>query len=1051
MATWSCAACGGENPEGMRFCGHCGSPAEAPAAALATTPAADVTDALRSFVTGQVADRLVEAGGKLTEERRLVTALFADVSGFTSLAERLDPEQLLEVIDPVVSALSDVVGRYEGFVEKFAGDALLALFGAPVSHEDDPERALMVAMEMHRELASMRERLPGDAADLTLHVGVNSGHGIARMIGSEVRMDYAVLGDSVILAQRLESAAPANETYVGETTFRLARHHFEFEPVGELTLKGKAKPVPAWRLVGEQRARTTRAPLDGREVRLVGRERELAMLRAVVDAVETGRGGIVELTGEPGVGKSRLTAAVRDHAESAGFRWLETRCLSYGSGLPYWPYAELLRGNAAIRGEDSPEDAAARLVSVAEAMPDAVPFFARLLGLPGTNGVAMLEPEAFRRGLHDAFVRWLDAESAATPLVLAVEDVHWADASSLALTHEVAAATSSAALLLYLTGRPEASEKLEPSVTATRLTLEPLSPDAAADLVGSVLDGDPPAGLVEIVDERGGGNPFFIEELVRSLQDQGTLVRTDGRWRLDRSADAASLPPTVEGVLSARIDLLPRAAASLLQAASAVGRRVPIALLESIEPDGLDELERLRERGFLEPAPDEAGLLVFHHALVQDAAYARLLRRQKRDLHRRIAEAAETLYGSGEDAVDLLARHLYLGEAGAKAAEYLERAGRRASQLFANEEAILHFERAIEVAQADGDLADRRPRLLLALAELCELTGDYERALDLYEEVRLATNDLRAWCGKAAVLRKRGDYGAAIDVVEIAFRDERLRDGDLTPLWLEHGWILSVSGRFDQAIDVLQAGLTATPSRTTMVVGRLLLQLAHAELIEGRRLNAIEHAQEAQRIFKQLDDLHGLAHAFRVLGTAYSADGREDEAVSALRQGLALAERIGSVEEIGGSLINLGLALQSRGELDEAIECDRRAVDLFDQIGHGAGRAQGYANLADKLKDAKRYDDATVACVEALEIAHAIGHSLSIADTTETLAEIALERGDYPEAARRGEEAAALYLEMNAAAQAARALDVAADAWEHEADEQRARDARARARSLTSA
>src|ERR671937_321369 len=212
MANWTCSACGGENPEGMRFCGHWGPPA---AAAPEPQPEADdhqVAEALRSFVAGPVAEKLVEAGGALPQERRLITALFADVSGFTSLADRLDPEELLEVIDPVISELSSAVGRYGGYVEKFAGDALLALFGAPVSHEDDAERALRVAVEMHRELARISQDLPHDA-ELTLHVGVNSGHGIARILGSEARMDYAVLGDSVILAQRLESAAPPGETY----------------------------------------------------------------------------------------------------------------------------------------------------------------------------------------------------------------------------------------------------------------------------------------------------------------------------------------------------------------------------------------------------------------------------------------------------------------------------------------------------------------------------------------------------------------------------------------------------------------------------------------------------------------------------------------------------------------------------------------------------------------------------------------------------------------------------------------------------------------------
>jgi class 3 adenylate cyclase len=269
-AVWKCVACGGENASEMRFCGHCGAPnSDLPSAPPQEDGGRDVADALRSFVAEQVADLLVETGDKLPEERRLITALFADVSGFTSLADRLDPEELLEVIDPVISGLSSIVGRYEGYVEKFAGDALLALFGAPVTHEDDAERALHVALEMHSELARLCADLPHDA-DLTLHVGVNSGHGIARILGSEARMDYAVLGDSVILAQRLETAAPPGETYVSEMTMRLAEDHFEFESIGELTLKGKSQAVPAWRLLGPRRRPQlmTATPFSG----LIGRQ-----------------------------------------------------------------------------------------------------------------------------------------------------------------------------------------------------------------------------------------------------------------------------------------------------------------------------------------------------------------------------------------------------------------------------------------------------------------------------------------------------------------------------------------------------------------------------------------------------------------------------------------------------------------------------------------------------------------------------------------------------------------------------------------------------------
>src|SRR5439155_24358796 len=255
---------------------------------------------LRGVIEGRIGERLAEGGREMPQERRLITALFADVSGFTMLADRLEPEELLEVIDPVIAGLSSVVRRHGGYIENFAGDALLALFGAPVAHEDDAERALLSALEMHVELARLVQDLPHEA-ELTLHVGVNSGHGIGRILGSEARTDYAVLGDSVILAQRLESAAPPGETYVSQLTYDLTRHRFDFEPVGELTLKGKKEPVFAWRLLGERadpepRRRTVQS-------RLVGRDDELSALSTVVDGVVAGGGGTVTLTGDAGIGK----------------------------------------------------------------------------------------------------------------------------------------------------------------------------------------------------------------------------------------------------------------------------------------------------------------------------------------------------------------------------------------------------------------------------------------------------------------------------------------------------------------------------------------------------------------------------------------------------------------------------------------------------------------------------------------------------------------------------------------------------------------------------
>jgi class 3 adenylate cyclase/tetratricopeptide (TPR) repeat protein len=1055
MAIWTCESCGGENPEGTRFCGHCGAPAEAaPAAPILDEPEQDVTETLRSFVSGPVAERLIEAGGEIPEERRLITALFADVSGFTALADRLDPEELLEVIDPVISGLSSIVGRYEGYVEKFAGDALLALFGAPVTHEDDAARALLAALEMHAELERICSELPYDA-ELTLHAGINSGHGVARILGSEARMDYSVLGDSVILAQRLESAAPTGETYVGELTKRLTEEMFAFDPVGELTLKGKAEPVPAWRLLGRRTVPALRASHRG--ATLVGRDRELAAISDVLEALSDGRGGIVTVTGEPGVGKSRLSEAVEARADELGLRWLQTRCLSYGASLAYWPYAELVRSLADVRSEDEPDESQRRLAGALEraGAGTAVSFFARLLDLPGVSDqVAGLEPEAFRRGLHGAFATTFVALAKDRPLVLAVEDVHWLDGSSADLTRELARLCEREPVAFYLIARPEAGPVLaELAGDSPRrgIALEPLDEEGVAALVRGLLAGDVQKGFPALVRDRTAGNPLFVEELLRSLQETGALTRKNGFWRTQPGWDAEAVPPTIEELLASRIDSLSRSDASTLQTASVIGRRVQVALLEAVMnvPELQVSLERLVEAGFLDSLDGNDGdrRLLFHHALIQDVAYSRLLRRKRRDLHRRVAEVAEAMYGAGDEIIDLLARHLYLGKAGAKAIDYIVRAGERARRLFANEEAILHFQRAAEVAAAEPMVAERLPEIQLSLADLHDFVGAYDEAMKLYAAVRDATSDVRAWSGMVSTLQKQGRYEEALGIANEAFTHDELKGADLTPLWLEQGRCLAVSGRVNQAIDVLEAGLEAAPARTP-VVGLLLLQLARAQTVKGDFEEALANALQAREILEEHDDQRGLTTTMRIIGDAYRQLGRLDEAAEALERGLELAERIGNIEEIGGCLINLGIVNMHRELLVEATTSLRRAIEEFERVGHGAGRALGYATLAETLVHSGELDEALVNAQKALELARAIKHPLAAADAIQAIAAIRLGQGQFDEAAARAEEAAALFLDVDAASLASDALAIAAEAWDKAGERERADETSARARSL---
>ena len=1029
---WGCGSCGGSNPDGTRYCGWCGL--------RQSTDVADVVD-----------------------ERRLITALFADISGFTTLADRLDEESLHAVIEPVIAGLAAIAERYEGYVAKYAGDALLVFFGAPVAHEDDAARALHVALEMHRALPGLIEQLPDDAAGLELHIGVNSGRVIAGQFGGDLRSDYSILGDAVNVAQRLESVAPAGETYVGESTYQLASSLFELEALGELTVKGKPEPVAAWRLVGVADATGPRIDVGSLGSGFIGRSAELIAVSAVMGRLREGRGGTVVVTGEPGVGKSRFTDEVRRRLDTDGVWWLEGRCVSYGSSLAYWPYVDLLRRVFGIRIEDDPV-MSGKAVAASAALAgcaDVIPYFTRLLGVPcppGRDALDDLEPEAFRRGLHRAFDRWLRALAAMHPIALVIEDLHWSDRTSLALTAQLARLGSELPVVVYVTRRPPAAGGMDDDAAdlivpdAVTLRLEPFDPADTEAMVEQMLDDAPPIDLLEAVRERTAGNPFFVREMVRSLVETGALVREPDGWHTQGAWDAAAIPATIEGVLSARIDLLPRSTSEVLQVASVIGRLVDTELLRFVAedvPDLAGAIDRLVASGFLDRSTaDGHDVLTFHHALVLDVAYGRLLRRQRRDLHRKVAEAAEVIYGAGDDVIDLLAREYYLAEAGAKAVDYLCRAAARAKRLFANEEAIVHFSRGVELARATPRVASRLPSLLLDLADLEDLTGDYDDAFVIYGEVRERVGDPRAWRGMAAALRKRGRFEEALALLDDAFANQALQDADLTPLWVERAWTLVAEGRFLEAREAAQAGLAATVTVDDPFAGQLLLQLTRAEEALGRLEEAEAHAGDAAGVFERLGDVRHEAVALRYLGGVLTGLDRLDDATAALQRGIELAERTGAVEEVAGCLVNLGNVEQHRGNLAAAIECDRSALVEFERTGHAQGQALVLINLAEKLRDSGELDEAAECCDRGVAIAGPAGSQWLLAEFHRMLATIRLGQSMPAEAASRAEEAASLFLAINDTVNARESLEVAATACDALGDAERARSTSERARAL---
>ncbi len=1054
---WRCDACDGGNPAGTRFCGHCGTPAasNAPGEAAAREPVAPPAAGAASR-KGTAAD-----DSRPADERRLVTALFADISGFTTLADKLDPDELHEIVSPLISRLAGVAERYEGTIAKYAGDALLVFFGAPVAYEDHAVRALLVAMEMHREIVKAVLGLPLEAAGLQLHIGVNSGHVIAGMFGGEIDADYSILGDAVNMAQRLESVAPPGETYAGETVVDLTRGRFEFESLGGLKLKGKDKPLPAWRLIGEKTAAGW-SPERVAGGALVGRETEVADISKVVTTlVREGRGGVLTVVGDPGVGKSALLEEIKGLPDARRAQWLQARCVSYGSTLPYWPYADLVRRYASGGSED--EDAMAASLERLGLRPS-LPFFRRLIGLttgndPEDAAVADLEPEAFRRGLHEALVSWFEAMAREAPVVLVIEDIHWADASTIALSKHLVRLCPRTRMLVYLTARPDAARLVdEVSCEAENcqhraVVLGPLDDDGVRRLVEGTLAGPTPAGFVDIVAERSAGNPFFAQEMLHALLEDGTLFREGGTWQIAEEWDVEAVPPTVEGVLSARIDRLSKPAAGLLQTAAVIGRVVRMPLLRALCEDVEDLpvlLDRLVEGTFLDRSDSaEEEALVFHHALILDVAYSRLMRRHRKELHRRVAEVGERIYGAGDDLIDFLARHYYLAEAGAKAVDYLVRAGDRARRLFASEEAVLQFSRAAEVARTDG--TGLLPDVLFDLGDLNEQLGRYEEALKIYAEMRVASGDLRAWRGLASTYRHRGEYAEAAAVIDEAFEAADRSGGDKAPLWLERSWSLGLAGRLTDAIQALEAGLAAAGDRSDAVAGQLLLELTRLLTLVHRYDDAMTHVGHAREILETLEDHIGLTKALRLTGDLLRFTGRLDEAVPALERALELAGRTGKAEEIGACLLTLGMVQMERGHLEEAIACDQRAIEVSERIGAASGRAVGYANLAEKLMLHGDLAEALRYCEKGLEFAKRIGLRWVVADATQTLASIRLRQGKLGEAVTCAERAAQRFEEMGASPRAAQALAIGIEALEKNGERERAEEMLARSRSLAAA
>ena len=662
-----------------------------------------------AYTPSYLAEKILTSRSALEGERKQVTVLFADLKGSMELLAERDPEEARQLLDPVLQRMMEAVHRYEGTVNQVMGDGIMALFGAPLAHEDHAVRACYAALAMQDALRRYSEEVRRThGVEVQIRVGLNSGEVVVRAIGNDLHMDYSAIGETTHLAARMEQLAPPGTIRLTAATLRLVEGFMRVNALGPVPVKGLTAPVEVFDLVGTSALRhRLQAAVARGLTRFVGRDTELAALGQALARAGAGHGQVVALVGEAGVGKSRLVYECVHSHQTQGWLVLESASVSYGKATPYFPVLDLLRRYAHVDEGDAPRTLRARvtgqLLTLDETLQDAIPPLLALLdALPDDSPFLTLDPPQRRQRTLAALKRVLLRESQVQPVLVVFEDLHWIDSETQALLDSLVESLPTARLLLLVNYRPEYQHSWGGKTFYTQLRLDPLPPASAAEVLQALLGDDARlTPLTQLLIARTEGNPFFLEESVRTLVETGLLVGAPGAYRLAQPLDTFHVPATVQAVLAARIDRLPPEEKRLLQTAAVIGTEVPMPLLQAIAelPEAAFHhgLAHLQAAEFLYETrlfPEHA--YTFKHALTHEVAYGGLLQERRRVLHARIVEVLEALAGDRvTEQVERLAHHALRGEVWDKALAYCRQAGEKAMARSAHREAVEYFEQAL--------------------------------------------------------------------------------------------------------------------------------------------------------------------------------------------------------------------------------------------------------------------------------------------------------------------------------------------------------------------
>jgi len=881
-----------------------------------------------AYTPPYLAEKILTSKSTLEGERKQVTVLFADLKDSTELIRGLDPEAAQQLLDPALHRMMDAVHRFEGTVNQVLGDGIMALFGAPIAHEDHALRACYAALAMQAAMCPYTDEVRRTRGlELRMRVGLNAGEVVVRAIGNDLHMDYSAVGETTHLAARMEQLALPGSIRLTPATLRLVEGLVQVNALGPVPVKGLVEPVEVFELTGASGVRRRLQAAAARGLtRFVGRDQELVAMQQTLEQASAGHGQVVALVGEAGVGKSRLVYECVHSHRTQGWRVLESASVSYGKATPYFPVIDLLRRYGHVDDGDDLRTIRAKVtgqvLTLDAALQDTVPALLALLdALPEDSPFLQLDPPQRRQRTFEACKRVLLRESQVQPLLLVFEDLHWIDTETQALLDSLVESLPTARLLFLVNYRPEYQHGWGSKTYYTQLRLDPLPPVSADAFLYALLGDDPSlAPLKQLLIERTGGNPFFLEESVRTLVETGVLVGEPGAYRLVQALPTIQVPATVHAVLAARIDRLPPEEKHLLQTAAVIGTEVPLPLLQAIAelPEAAVHhgLTHLQAAEFLYETrlfPEQA--YTFKHALTHEVAYGSLLLERRRVLHTRIVEALERLSPDRlAEQVERLAHHALRGEVWDKALAYFRQAGEKAMARSARSEAVGYFEQGLG-----------------ALAHLPEQRDTLEQAIDL----RLALRNALAPSGDSgrvlAYLREAEALAAALD-------DPR-RLGQVSAFLANYFYVM---GAHDQAIAAGQRALALATAK-----GEVALQavanyfLGFVYWLQGDYHRAIDCLRQTVASIEvaRRHERFGLPHLPAVLSratlaTCYAELGIFAEGISYGEEGRRIAEEV--AHDHPGSLMvaswGVGLLTLRQGDLPRALPQLERAMGICQDI-----------------------------------------------------------------------------------------------------------------------